>query len=281
MKSITAISEKIEIEENEGINYLKFAHLEKSGSLKAGLILGYTDGTKINPSDIPRLISKVPDISEEKFKVVIPRQVHQTQVKIFKEKVKEKVVRLEGDALLTNQENLFLVVQVADCLPVFLVDHEKGLIGLAHIGWRGALSGMAENFVNEAFQIFNSKPEELNLVFGPSIGKCCYKVSDSLAVLVNDKYIVRQAHYPVFDSEVAQTRGEQSRRIENKRGEKYLDLKGWVKDRFLKSGVKEENILLSKCCTFCGGKIYQSYRRDKEKSGRMVVFIGKISKGNR
>ncbi|HEX9912451.1 MAG TPA: polyphenol oxidase family protein, partial [candidate division Zixibacteria bacterium] len=145
-----------------------------------------------------------------------------------------------------------------------------------HIGWRGAFSGIAEKFINEAFRIFNSKPEEVNLVFGPSIGKCCYKVSDSLAVLVDDKYIVRQAHYPVFDSEVAQTRGEQSRRIEKKGKEKYLDLKGWVKDRFLKSGVKEENILLSKYCTFCGGKIYQSYRRDKEKAGRMVAFMGKI-----
>ncbi len=270
MKSITAISEKIEIEENEGINYLKLAHLEKSGSLKAGLILGHKDGTKLNPSDIPRLISKVSDISVENFKVVIPRQVHQTQIQIIKEKVNEKIIKLEGDALLTDQENLFLVVQVADCLPVFIVDHEKGLIGLAHIGWRGALSGMAGSFVNEAFQIFNSRPEELNLVFGLSIGSCCYKVSDSLAVLVNDKYIVRQAHYP-----------EQGRRIEKKRGEKYLDLKGWVKDRFLKSGVKEGNILLSKYCTFCGGKIYQSYRRDKEKAGRMVAFIGKISKGNR
>jgi YfiH family protein len=276
MKSRSAVSEKIEIEENEGINYLKFAHLEKSGSLKAGLILGHKDGTKLNPSDIPGLISMVSDISEENFKVVIPRQVHQTQVKIFKEKAKERVVRLEGDALLTDQENLFLVVQVADCLPVFLVDHEKGLIGLAHIGWRGALSGMAEKFINEALRIFNSKPEEINLVFGPSIGMCCYKVSDSLAVLVDDKYIVRQAHYPVFDSEVAQTRGEQSRRIEKKGKEKYLDLKGWVKDRFLKSGVKEENILLSKYCTFCGGKIYQSYRRDKEKAGRMVAFMGKV-----
>ncbi len=252
MKSRSAVSEKIEIEENEGINYLKFAHLEKSGSLKAGLILGHKDGTKLDPSDIPGLISMVSDISEENFKVVIPRQVHQTQVKIFKEKAKERVVRLEGDALLTDQENLFLVVQVADCLSVFLTDQEKGLVGLAHIGWRGALLGIAEKFINEAFHIFNSKPEEINLVFGPSIGKCCYKISDNLAVLVDDKY------------------------IEKKGKEKYLDLKGWVKDRFLKSGVKEESILLSKYCTFCGGKIYQSYRRDKEKAGRMVAFMGKV-----
>jgi YfiH family protein len=265
MKGKSAVSENIEIEENEGINYLRFTHLEKSGSFKAGLILGYKDGTKINPSDIPRLISSVSDISEEKMKVVIPAQVHQTQVKIFKEKVKEKIVRLEGDALLTDQENLFLVVQVADCLSVFLADQEKGLIGLAHIGWRGALSGMPEKFIDEALKNFDSKPEEINLVFGPSIGRCCYKISDNLAVLVNNKYIVRQAHYP-----------EQSRRIEKRGAEKYLDLKSWVKDRFLKSGFKEENILVSKDCTFCGGMIYQSYRRDKEKAGRMVAFMGKV-----
>jgi len=259
MKAISGFSENVEIEEKNGLSYQKFAPLERFSFLKYGFILGYRDRTKINPPDIPKLISIVSGIPEEKFKVVIPAQVHQAEVKIFSEngsvgkgKVEEKSKSLERDALLTDQENLFLVVQVADCLPVFLVDGKNKLLGLAHIGWRGALLGMAEKFINKAFYIFESDLKKLNLVLGPSIGKCCYKISDSLSVLVDDKYVERRG------------------------AEKYLDLNSLVKDRFLKSGVREENIFVSKDCTFCGNRLYQSYRRDKEKAGRMIAFIGKV-----
>jgi len=261
MKTISGFSETMEIEreKKKGLSFQKFAPLERFSFLRQGIILGYKDRTKIAPPDIPELISIATGISEEKFKVVIPRQVHKAEVKIFsknesagKGKTEEKIINLEGDALLTDQENLFLVVQVADCLPVFLFDDKTDLLGLAHIGWRGALLGIVEKFVKHAFEIFKSNPQELNLVFGPSIGKCCYEISDSLAILIDDRY------------------------IEKKGAEKYLNLSGYAKDRFLKSGVKEENIFVSQGCTCCSDNSYQSYRRDKEKAGRMIAFTGKV-----
>jgi hypothetical protein len=253
MKSISEFKEKTIVEEKKEFNYLKFSPLEKFGFVRHGFILGKKDGTGINSSDIPELISIASGIPEEKFRVVIPKQVHQVQVLSFKEKMQEKIIQMEGDALLTDQDNLFLIIQVADCLPVFLADPANEIMGLAHIGWRGALSGMAEEVIRKFKEVFNAKPSDLHLVFGPSIGKCCYKVSEGLAVLFDEKYI-------------------------DKRGmENYLDLVRFVKDEFLKAGVKEENILVFSECTFCGDKRYQSYRRDKEKTGRMVAFIGKVT----
>jgi hypothetical protein len=252
MKSISELKENMMIEEKEDLNCLKFTPLEKFGFIRHGFILGKKDVTGINSSDIPELISIASGIPEEKFRVVIPKQVHQAQVLSFKEKLEEKVKSIEGDALLTDQDNLFLVIQVADCLPVFLADPATEIVGLAHIGWRGALSGMAEEVIRKFKEVFNAKPSDLHLVFGPTIGKCCYKISDDLTVLFDEKYI-------------------------DKRGtENYLDLANFVKDEFLKAGVKEENILVSRECTFCGDQRYQSYRKDKEKAGRMVAFIGKI-----
>jgi len=253
MKSISELKENILVEEKKELKYLRFSPLEKFGFVKHGFILGSKDGAKIDSSEIPELVSKASGIPVEKIKIVIPRQVHQAQVLSFRETLEDKVIRNEGDGLLTDQENLFLVIQVADCLPVFLVDPEKELVGLAHIGWRGALSGMAGRIVQSSKTVFKSKPANLHLVLGPSIGKCCYKISDDLAVLFDEKYL-------------------------DKRGrENYLDLGYFVKDKFLKSGVKEENILLSGECTFCGDKSYQSYRREKEKAGRMIAFIGKVT----
>jgi hypothetical protein len=43
---------------------------------------------------------------------------------------------LKADGLLTNKKNLFLSITVADCLPIFLYDPEKEVIGLIHCGWR-------------------------------------------------------------------------------------------------------------------------------------------------
>src|SRR4030042_5999924 len=141
---------KIKSEEKAGLIYQRFTPLELSGFLEHGFILGYKDGRKVNSGDIPRLISTVTEIPEEKFKVVIPRQVHQSGVEIFREIFPEKIKNPECDALITDQENLFLVVQVADCLPVFLFDSRTKLLGLAHIGWGGAVSGIMESFIKEA-----------------------------------------------------------------------------------------------------------------------------------
>lgn len=254
MKSTSELKENIIVEEKKELKYLKFSSLEKFGFVKHGFILANKDETKIDSSLIPELISTISGISKEKFSVVIPRQVHQAQVLSFRERLEDKVTRNEGDALLTDQDDLFLIIQVADCLPVFLADPANEIVGLAHIGWRGAVSGIAEEVIREAKEIFKAKPSNLHLFFGPSIGKCCYKISDDLAVLFDEKYI-------------------------DKRGiDNYLDLGNLVKDKFLKSGVKEENIFVSGECTFCGDKRYQSYRREKEKAGRMIAFIGKVTR---
>ncbi len=251
MKSISELKENIIIEEKKELKYLKFAPLERFEFVKHGFIPGNKDGAKTNSSEIPELVSTASGIPVEKFKIVIPWQVHQAEILSFRERLEDKVTRNEGDALLTDQDNLFLIIQVADCLPVYLVDPVTEIVGLAHIGWRGAVSGIAEEVIREAKEIFKAKPSDLHLVFGPSIGKCCYKVSDDLAVLFDEKYI-------------------------DKRGtENYLNLGHLVKDKFLKSGVKEENTFVSGECTFCGDKRYQSYRREKEKAGRMIAFIGK------
>jgi YfiH family protein len=253
MKSTLESKEYIMVEEKKELRYLKFSPLEKFGFVKHGFIFENNNRAKIDSSEIPEHISRILGISKEKFRVVVPGQVHQAQILSFKEKMQEKIIRMEGDALLTNQNNLFLIVQVADCLPVFLVDPVTQVVGLAHIGWRGAVSELAEDVIQKSKEVFNSRPSDLKLVFGPSIGKCCYKISGDLAVLFDKKYI-------------------------DKRGvENYLDLGCFVKDEFLKSGLKEENVFVSGECTFCGEKNYQSYRKDKEKAGRMIAFVGKVT----
>src|SRR5271169_5128751 len=52
------------------------------------------------------------------------------------------------DGLVTRQRGIALGVLAADCTPVLLVEPECGVIGAAHAGWRGALSGILEATVD-------------------------------------------------------------------------------------------------------------------------------------
>src|SRR4030042_183431 len=40
------------------------------------------------------------------------------------------------DGLITGRENIFLSVTAADCLPIYLFEPEKKIVGMIHAGWR-------------------------------------------------------------------------------------------------------------------------------------------------
>ena len=64
---------------------------------------------------------------------VFPEQVHSDHVEV----TMESGIIKQTDAVITNKPNLFLTVQTADCLPVFLYDARFRVCGLVHSGWRG------------------------------------------------------------------------------------------------------------------------------------------------
>lgn len=82
------------------------------------------------------------------------------------------------DALVTRDPNVVLMTTHADCLPVWLCCPESGWIGMAHVGWRGLLAGILENFVNA---IPVEHRAELHLAAGPGIGVAHYEVGDDVA----------------------------------------------------------------------------------------------------
>jgi copper oxidase (laccase) domain-containing protein len=50
----------------------------------------------------------------------------------------------EADAIVTSKPGLAIGILTADCAPVLFCDAKAGVIGAAHAGWRGALSGIVE-----------------------------------------------------------------------------------------------------------------------------------------
>ncbi|HSJ44929.1 MAG TPA: polyphenol oxidase family protein [Euzebyales bacterium] len=81
------------------------------------------------------------------------------------------------DALVTTDEGVALVVQVADCVPVLLADPGHA-VGAVHAGRGGVTSGVVGAAVTA---MAPADPTRLEAVVGPAIGGCCYEVEQELA----------------------------------------------------------------------------------------------------
>ena len=153
------------------------------------------------------------------------------------------------DALITNKRGLYCAVSVADCVPVFLLDILNSAVASLHSGWRGSESNIAEKSAIEMMQTFGSDPSSILAYLGPSAGVCCYEVGSDVAERFENRFI----------------RSDNSKL--------FLDLRMAIASQLLRCGILGENIETSLYCTICDSNLH-SYRRDREKSGRMLGVIG-------
>lgn len=84
----------------------------------------------------------------------------------------------EADALVTSTKGLGLVIQTADCLPVFFTSSDGAVVGLAHAGWRGLAAGVLESTVSLMRQEARRQgaSEKISAAFGPAIGPQTFEV---------------------------------------------------------------------------------------------------------
>lgn len=81
----------------------------------------------------------------------------------------------KADAMVTVRPGLALGVLTADCPPILLADGAARVIGAAHAGWRGALSGVLEATV-AAMAKLGADPRRIVACIGPCIGQRSYEV---------------------------------------------------------------------------------------------------------
>ena len=96
-------------------------------------------------------------------------QTHSRNVHIVNSKFDES---LTGDALITMQTDILLLIKTADCQPILLVDPENKIIAAIHSGWRGSVQNIIEATVTKMCDL-GSKPEKIFAGIGPSLGPCC------------------------------------------------------------------------------------------------------------
>lgn len=80
-----------------------------------------------------------------------------------------------ADAIVTRVPGLAIGVSTADCGPVLFADGEAGVIGAAHAGWKGALTGVLEATVT-AMEKLGAARARIVAALGPMIRQSNYEV---------------------------------------------------------------------------------------------------------
>ncbi|MCA1749849.1 MAG: peptidoglycan editing factor PgeF [Parasphingopyxis sp.] len=85
--------------------------------------------------------------------------------------------RPEADGMATDRPGIALGILTADCAPVLLADSEAGVIGAAHAGWKGAMTGIVRSTV-EKMEDLGAERSRIAAAVGPCIGRGSYEVDD-------------------------------------------------------------------------------------------------------
>ena len=85
------------------------------------------------------------------------------------------------DGVVTDKKDLVLSIQVADCIPIYLVDPVKKVFGIIHAGWRGIVQKIHCNALKE-FINKGSKLNKIKVFLGPSIKSCCFEIQSDIIV---------------------------------------------------------------------------------------------------
>ena len=83
--------------------------------------------------------------------------------------------RPKADAMVTATPGLALGITTADCGPVLFADPQARVIGAAHAGWRGAVTGVLESTV-AAMERLGARRDRIVAALGPTISQKAYEV---------------------------------------------------------------------------------------------------------
>jgi YfiH family protein len=166
--------------------------------------------------------------------------------------------RPQGDAMVTDRPGLALGILTADCAPILLVDHQAGVIGAAHAGWKGAVAGVAEATV-AAMTALGAAPDRIAAAIGPCIARSSYEVDDAFRERVT-------AIDPADERFFADGRA----------GHHRFDLEAFVAARLAAAGVGRIQAL--GLDTYAQADRFFSYRRSTHRGepsyGRQIAIIG-------
>lgn len=178
------------------------------------------------------------------------RQVHGTRVVT----ADSAVAATEADGVAAAARGLAVGIVTADCVPALMIAPRARVAAAVHAGWRGASAGVLEEALSHLRARFDVEPSAVEVVLGPAIGPCCYRVGPEVQAAFTDRTatVTADAWTPAGDRLLLDLRLAEQRMLEA-------------------AGVAA--VTLVGPCTACTPTL-ASYRRDGHPAGRQLSFVG-------
>ncbi|MGO4571345.1 peptidoglycan editing factor PgeF [Microvirga sp. 2TAF3] len=238
---------------------LRHAFFTREGGVSEGIYASLNGG--LGSSDDPAKVAENRRRMAEELEVapnalVSVHQVHSADAVIVEGPWNGE--RPKADGMATSVPGIALGITTADCGPILFADPHVNVIGAAHAGWRGALTGVLEATI-AAMETLGARRDKIVAVLGPTISQGAYEVgSDFVARFVETSPDNKRFFQP---SERA--------------GHAMFDLPGFIGMRLEAAGIGEfANLGL---CTYVNEEHFFSYRRTTHRSepdyGRLISAI--------
>lgn len=179
----------------------------------------------------------------------LPKQTHSKQARLNNLNCDEA-----ADAIILTEPDLPAMVQVADCVPVILYAPDQHIGAVIHSGWRGTAQGITPSVAQTLINEYQASPQSLIAVIGPSIGGCCYEVSDE----------VRDAMQTTLPNQSLSLYCEPG-----PHGKPFIDLQRV--NQLQLAALEIQHIDIINACTRCLDEQLWSHRRGE--TGRQVAYL--------
>ncbi len=174
---------------------------------------------------------------------VFAHQVHGTGVSVVgpddrgRGKASDDDAIPDTDVLVTTTPAITLVIMVADCVPLALVDPDAGVLAAVHAGWRGTAAGVVGAALATMWSL-GARPERVRAFLGPAVAPDRYQVTDEVR-----HALIGALRRGALDDGVARADGP---------GHWLVDLIAANRQQLREAGLRDENVSVSGATTSHG-----------------------------
>jgi polyphenol oxidase len=201
---------------------LRHAFFSRDGGVSEGIYAGLNGG--IGSNDDPTKVAEnrrrmAQHLGVPREHLLTAFQIHSPDVAVASAPW-DTASRPRADAIITRTEGLAIGITAADCGPILLVDPNARVIGAAHAGWKGALTGIVESTV-EAMEKLGADRTNILAAIGPLIRQYSYEVGNEFV----ERFIEADVENSLFFVPAA------------REGRAMFDLAGLIRMRLENAGV--------------------------------------------